>query len=153
MAKPDFRIIPFRLRSSQKDDLALRMQSALSELNQLHANAFLLAGNIHRQIRHIAAVTEIRHRPRHSQQSISVPRRANEIRVLEHRLNALNIMHRAPLRQSGSLQNVNELLRCNLAVVEVINFHQVATTLYSPRQYSNSNIGFRKPLPFKGDGA
>ena len=125
MLKSDLRIVSLRFRGRQKDDFALRMQPALSELNQPPANPLLLAGGIHRQIRKITAVTEIRHRPRHSHQKIAIPSRANEIGIIKHRRNSPNIIHRAPLRQSGPLQDINELLRCDLAVVEIINRHEV----------------------------
>jgi hypothetical protein len=69
------------------------------QLHQLPANAALLVSLVHRQVREVAAILEIRDRPGDTDQEITIPRGAEQVGVPQHGLNDARLIDRAPFRQ------------------------------------------------------
>jgi hypothetical protein len=75
------------------------MQPGLREPDQLLADSLLLIRHIHRKIGQVTTVAEVSQGPGDSNENITIPSSAYEIRVSKHVRNALRIVDRTTLRQ------------------------------------------------------
>ena len=133
--KPDSRIISFCLRCGQQDDLRSTPKPRLSETNQLTPDALLLVCLIDSQIRQITTILEVSKRTCHSDQCLAIPCGAKQVGMCEHRLDALRVIHRAPLRERRTLQEIDKLIFADHSAVFISNAHSTDhPSVYPTRQ-------------------
>ena len=106
----DFRIVLRRRWSRQKDHLSSRTYLPKCKSDEFLTNSSVLILHIDSQIRKVAAITKVSHRPCHSDQAISLPRTTNQIRPSQHPFNAPPILNRTTVCQGGTSQDINKLL-------------------------------------------
>jgi hypothetical protein len=113
----DFGVVTFRLGRSEQDKLALRVEAALCDSNQLLSNSSPLVINVNGQIGKVTAKAKIRQRTGNTDQQVTMPCRAGKIGMGQHLRNAMTILNRPALAQGGSLQDINKLINGDPAVV------------------------------------
>jgi hypothetical protein len=78
--------------------------------NQLAADAAALKGLVHRQVRQVGAVSVVGQCPRHThQQARRIAGRHHQIRLPQHLADDFGIMHRTPLGERGTAEDVDEV--------------------------------------------
>ncbi len=110
MGIAEFGVVIVGGRSGQQDQLAARAQLLLRENLQLAPDALALVTGMHRNIRQIAGIVEIRQRPRHTHQPVAVPRRYRQVGILEHAFHAGAIFNRPALAQRGGIEQFDKLV-------------------------------------------
>jgi hypothetical protein len=69
------------------------------QLHELSPDSALLVGQVHRQVREIAAKLKISDRPGDTDQEIAIPGSAEQVCVPQHCLNDARLIDRAPFGQ------------------------------------------------------
>lgn len=124
--EPDFGIIFFRFRCRQEDQFRVLAQPRLRKPNEFPTNTPVLIPLIYGEVGQVAAILEVREGAGHTNQLLSIPGGANQIRVVEHRSHTFRVVDRPAFGQRGTPQQIDKFVRGNRAANFVLDVHASA---------------------------
>jgi hypothetical protein len=104
----------------QQNDRTAVSEFRLCPGYEFPADALPLEITVNGKVGKVAAVVKVRDGPGNAHKGIFIPCGNSQIPVLQHSGNARRIIHRPPLCQAGSLENINELPWGYLRVYSVL---------------------------------
>lgn len=121
----DPRIIIDSSRSSEEDDLRFGPELRLDEAEQAASDSLPLEGHIHGKIGNVAAILKVGQRTSDTHQPLSVPCRAQEVAVCQHRLDPAQVSHGTAFAEPGTIQHINKLSGGNPPIGCVEDWHSL----------------------------